>query len=215
MYQQKESGSCANGILLKVFRYDADLHRLNPHFLGHVLILGFGLFFLFLLKSVLFALALTASKALGGKPLITERCPGTEILATLAPLDFEPTLADYPYVHVAQSAQALVLGWDDSITVTLFTHQVVRSACSSFSGFFVLFILVSIGRGACLSTHDTTPHAFGEVNRLFLRHVYREIHETSELGDRHILYLFNVTLEFGGDRGLQGYTLALGLSHTV
>lgn len=141
---------------------------LNPHFVDHVLIFGFGLFFLFLLESIFLALALAASKALGGKPLVSESSPWSEIFAAFAPLDLQAARANDPDVDIAQGAQSLVLGRDDSVSVALLAHQVLGISGSGFTGFLVLFVLVAVRAGTRLATHDTTTHAFREIHRLLL-----------------------------------------------
>ena len=78
-----------------------------------------GLFFLVLLKRILFTLSLTASQALGGQSLVTKGRPRSEVLAALAPLDFQTSLTNDPYVHIAGCTEALVLRWNNRKTILL------------------------------------------------------------------------------------------------
>jgi hypothetical protein len=64
---------------------------------------------LILLNSILFSLSVAATNTFGGQSLVSKGSPGTEILATLAPLYFQPALHKDPNSNVACSTQTFVL----------------------------------------------------------------------------------------------------------
>ena len=68
---------------------------------------------LILLNRILFSLPVAAANAFGGQALVSESSPGTEILATFAPLYFQSIGYNHPDSGVTGSTQALVLTRDD------------------------------------------------------------------------------------------------------
>lgn len=181
-----------------------------------------ALFFFFFLQSILLALTFSAPKAFCCKTLVTKSRPRTKVFAALAPLDFKPARDDNPNVDVAQSAETLVLSWNDGVTTALVSHEVLpvaapggKSVVRTTLDVRVLLCLVAVRAWAATATHDAAAHAFGKVARLFLRHVCRKVDQAGKLGDWRFGRLVNVTLELGGNRRLQGYALSLGHCHVV
>lgn len=181
-----------------------------------------ALFFFFLLQGILLALAFPATKAFRGKTLVTKSSPRTEVLAALAPLDFESTRDDNPNVDVAQSAETLVLRWNDGIPTAFVSHKILPVTAPGGETMIittlvvrVLLDLVAIRTWTATATHDTAAHAFGKVAWLFLRHVCREVDQAGKLGDWRLGCLVNVTLELGRNWRLQGYAFSLGHCHVI
>jgi hypothetical protein len=149
-----------------------------------------ALFFFFFLQGILLALALPAPKAFRGKTLVTKSRPRTKVLAALAPLDFESTRDDNPNVDVAQSAETLVLRWNDGVPTALVSHEVLPVTAPGGETVIittlvvrVLLGLVSVRARTATATHDAAAHAFRKVARLFLRHVCRKVDQAGKLGD--------------------------------
>lgn len=159
-----------------------------------------SLLFLFFLQGILFTLTFATSKAFCCQPLVTKRCPGTKVLTSFAPFDFQPCRYNNPYVDITKSAKSFVLCGNDGIA-SLVAHHVLAIAVSGRKAAVVglgalsaaLLVLVSRRARTGLSTHDTTAHTIGKVHCLLLRHVSWEVNQTRELGHLSCLDLFNIT----------------------
>lgn len=164
-----------------------------------------GLVLFFLLESILFSLSLSTSQTFGGQSLVTKGCPWSEVLTTLAPLDFQTCLTNDPHINITECAQALVLSRNDS-KAALFLHRRCVLLIPRRRGVFLVSVaavaaatirLGTVTAWTSLTTHDTASHTLGKVHRLLLRHVRRIIHKRRKFRNRSTLHLINVTLELG------------------
>ena len=108
-----------------------------------------------LLNGILFALTVAATNAFSSESLISKGSPWTEVLATLAPLDFQTTLDKDPYGYVASRTQTLVLARNHVTGIFI-----VGYGCNVLFALFLratkddIAIGSRCGAHAMLATHD-------------------------------------------------------------
>lgn len=103
-----------------------------------------------LLQGILFLLTFPAFGALGGGSLFTKGRPGTVVLASLAPLDFQATVRHDPDGNITGRAESLVLARNNVVgfRFVLLDHvalagQAESRAVSLFTAHDAVFLAIS------------------------------------------------------------------------
>jgi hypothetical protein len=152
---------------------------------------------LILLQGVLFSLTFATTDTLGSRALVSKGRPRTEVLAALAPFDFESIVHNDPNSNITCGTEALVLSGDNVSAVWIFLHV-------PDGGGIVLFTTAAHQTGSRansqLATHDTVLLAICSRGRIRPRggsrlgEIVGEIYQAMEIRESGIFGLFGFTV---------------------